>query len=66
MEKIQITRAELGTIISANTPTRTMRAEYLHGTEWEDVELSEDWYVVLIETDGFGVLNIYCDPVALA
>lgn len=56
MKEFAMTRGELGTVLSAQMQTRTMLAE---GYEGEVTDLSR---VVFLETDEFGVLNIYCKP----
>ena len=54
---MKITRGQLGNIVSASTPTRTM---YLNLRE-DDQEITDKWIVRLIEADNTGTLNIYCE-----
>jgi len=56
MSEFTMTREELGTVLSAQMQTRTMLAEGYKG------EVTEQSQVVFIETDEFGVMNIYCKP----
>jgi len=60
--KIQITREELGSILSSQMQTRTIRSGILTGTIFDEWEIDESWLVVFMETDNHGVLNIYCIP----
>ena len=56
----QITRGELGDILSAQTSTRTM-----HNKESEaDQEINDNWMVVFIENDANGIMTIYCEAPA--
>jgi hypothetical protein len=53
----QITRGELGDILSAQTATRT-----IHNKESEKgQEINDNWIVVFIENDSNGIMTIYCE-----
>ncbi len=52
-----MTRGELGNILSAQTPSRTL---YNRQSDREK-EINEDWEVVFMEVDRCGVLVIYCE-----
>ena len=59
-----MTRAQLGNILSGNTPTRTIKSKTLEGTSWDndDIELEENWLVTYLEVDSTGTLVIECAP----
>ena len=59
MSEFTMTRGELGTVLSAQMQTRTLRVK---GYEDYEEEMTDMWQVVFLETDEFGVLNIYCKP----
>lgn len=52
-----MTRGELGNILSAKMATRTIHAWYIQG----EMEITDDWQVVFLETDNNGILKIYCE-----
>ena len=54
-----MTRAELGNVLSAQTPSRTLHNSY--ATQAQGKEISDDWVVTFVEVDKCGVLVIYCD-----
>jgi hypothetical protein len=54
---MKLTLYELGNFLLAGMATRTM-----HMWSWEeDIEITDDWNVVLITTRENGILNIYCE-----
>lgn len=56
-----ITRGELGDILSAQMPTRTIHMIYVQSK----MEITDDWEVKFLETDENGILNIYCEAPAI-
>ena len=53
-----ITREELGNILSAQMQSRTLHNRASDG----HLEIGDDWIVRYISTDANGILEIYCEP----
>jgi hypothetical protein len=54
-----MTRDELGNVLSANMPTRTIHNDMR--AQAEGKEIDGTWNVVYLETDAHGTLVIYCE-----
>lgn len=53
-----ITREQLGNILSTEIATRTLHNSASDG----HLDINGDWIVRYISTDNKGVLEIYCEP----
>jgi hypothetical protein len=56
------TREELGMVLSATMSTKTIKSEFLKGTIYEEMELTDKWFVSFMEVNKQGVLVIECLP----
>ena len=55
---MEITREQLGNILSGLMPTRTMH----HKVTDQDKEITDNWIVSFLDIDINGILVIYCEP----